>query len=288
METYLIHGHGCELQNIITVPKGINIIMYCHSKKLYMDECFEHFSWEITQNSYANLNKLIVAMKNNDIMKNEFCLYKQGDRIRNMLIFGDDENEFRSGIYQTPIIFNEITNKEISEIDMISDRKSIDQLSKITNCETEMMISSPKYIFAEQEKFTLPKLFEFIDGSEGDITLIMYQCRSGCNNKVFDNIGLDAGVKLRDISSARSGLGAGLGAGAITSSGSKIATATSDSVKAYKLKNKKDRTSNYYLNRLSDNELRKICNNNGLSCKDKSGKYLSRKNIISRLIKVMH
>ena len=109
---------------------------------------------------------------------------------------------------------------------------------------------------------------------------------------------LSTGIVLKDHNKHEFGFGrgAGLGAGAESKfegkSTKNVKSTTSRkekslNVKKYQLKNNKDRSNTYYLNRFDIKDLRTQANNSGISCKDIYGKYISKKGLISKLIRLI-
>ena len=101
---FFLNAHGEELEEFYEIPKGIRVIMFCYSKRLDVCPKFDRFNWEhilldpkATEN-YCNFLSTISKYKS---INDHFCIYEEGDTIRNLSIFTDEY--FREGLYRLPV-----------------------------------------------------------------------------------------------------------------------------------------------------------------------------------------
>lgn len=100
---YFVNAHGEELGSRFEIPKGVRVIMFCHTKTLHVCPKFDTFNWEHilldphTSNNYCNFLNTLVKYST---IRDHFCIYEENDTIRNIRLLPDDN--FRAGIFRLP------------------------------------------------------------------------------------------------------------------------------------------------------------------------------------------
>ena len=101
---YFVNAHGEELGTRLEIPKGVRVIMFCHTKTLQVCPLFDAFNWKhILLDPYASdnyCNFLSTLVKYSSI-RDHFCIYEEHDVIRNLRILPDDN--FRAGVFRLPV-----------------------------------------------------------------------------------------------------------------------------------------------------------------------------------------
>lgn len=102
---YFLNGHGEELEQEYEVPNGVRIIMFYYSGKiLNICNVFEKFNWSnilLNPNSFTDYYKFLSAISENKSINDYFCIYEEGDIIKNINLYSD--NNFREGIFKLPV-----------------------------------------------------------------------------------------------------------------------------------------------------------------------------------------
>jgi hypothetical protein len=102
---YFVNAHAEELDDSYTVPTGVRIIMFCYSGRvLCVGKKFDRNNWHnilLDPNTSSNYCSFLSRIAEYPTIRDHFCIYKQGDIIKNMK-FTDDQ-EFRSAIYRLPV-----------------------------------------------------------------------------------------------------------------------------------------------------------------------------------------
>lgn len=104
-QIYFLNGHGEELENEYEIPKGVRIIMFCYSGKI-LNVCnvFDKFKWSnilLNPSSTNDYCKFLSAISENKSVNDHFCVYEEGDQIKNINLYSD--YNFREGIFKLPV-----------------------------------------------------------------------------------------------------------------------------------------------------------------------------------------
>ena len=342
MESYIVHAHGCIHDKVIVIPNNINLIMFCYNKDLSMKCAFERFSWKFAQSRYDTLPQLITGLKQYSSTRDHFCLYRSGDVIRELEIYPEVDGVFRDGIYNMPIVFNEIDEiDDTGDLNLVSSTKSKRALKKVVSTSKYIDISSDHYLFSKDD----PKEYMLSDlmgdlrlGYSADkiITFVLFQCRSLCDGaKASIPDKLSTGIKLKNYnashesryrsagaaagSSESAGVAAGsagagtgsAGAGTGSAGAGSVGTGSAgsgsigsggrqnilrkDKYKAIPMETSKERYNkrNKFIkryqkihNRKTIPELRTKCNEQGLTCKNADGSFMTKNRMITKLARI--
>lgn len=191
---YAVNMHGFETHNILKIPKGIRVVMYCYSgEALYVCEKLDQFIWEnvlLNPDAVVNYHTFISALAGSPMFRDHFCVYNPGDTIPDIM-FGTDK-EFRDGIFRLPIkgaVYDGVDTLYVSDEsvfpDVISRNEDI-RIVKVSRKDTAKLISYKGYqniIFSDWKiPLKVSALSKIIDemkalGKEG--TILLLTCREG-------------------------------------------------------------------------------------------------------------
>lgn len=191
---YAVNMHGFETSNLIKIPKGIRVVMYCYSgEALYVCEKLDQFIWEnvlLNPDAVINYHTFISALAGHKMFRDHFCIYNSGDVIPDIM-FGIDE-EFRDGIFRLPVkgaVYDGAETLYVSDDSIFPDviRRNEDiRIVKVSRSETAKLISYKGYqniIFSDWKiPLKVSSLSKIIDelislGKEG--TILLLTCREG-------------------------------------------------------------------------------------------------------------
>ena len=149
---FFLNAHGEELEKLYEIPKGVRIIMFCYSKELQVCDKFDEYNWShilldpVASNNYCDFLKAISGYSS---IRDHFCVYDEGDVIRNLNIFSD--NEFREGLYRLPVkgyAYDEKTDTiVVSEGTLLSEVQKDKELSeKIGDKRRHVVVDSKRIV----------------------------------------------------------------------------------------------------------------------------------------------
>jgi hypothetical protein len=149
---FFLNAHGEELEKLYEIPKGVRIIMFCYSKELQVCDKFDEYNWSHilldpgASNNYCDFLKAISGYSS---IRDHFCVYDEGDVIRNLNIFSD--NEFREGLYRLPVkgyAYDEKTDTiVVSEGTLLSEVQKDKELSeKIGDKRRHVVVDSKRIV----------------------------------------------------------------------------------------------------------------------------------------------
>lgn len=184
-------GHGCELNEIITIPRGLKVIMFCQRAVLKMVSEFERFQWYVLSNCNGTYKNFISYLLNYSSTRDHFCLYESGAKIPNQSFSSSaqegDELEFRSGIFRLPVCTREFYDtSDIDQLQHLSNKKDIEVITEHHNISRYLQL---KTMFNNRATY-------FIGGNS---VLALFTCRCPCSSHVHRTSRITKGIRIRDI-----------------------------------------------------------------------------------------
>jgi hypothetical protein len=193
---YAVNLHGYETKEDFIIPENVRIIMFCYSgRKLNVCPRFDKFNWtKIFTNESAAYNycTFLANIAQYSSIRDHFCIYNPGDRIKNINFRPDDY--FRHGLFALPVhaaVYVREDNR-IYTTDSDSTGKTIisRSLSRYTSnvktdrekacstlrySENPAIILSPHIMNANQ----LSTIVNNLKFKHGGVTLLLLTCREG-------------------------------------------------------------------------------------------------------------
>lgn len=103
---WAVNTHGDEIEDVIKVPKGVRIIMFCYpGRKLDICPRFDRFNWEhifLNEDATFNYCTFLATLSQYSSLKKHFCIYDAGSKLKDLKLTSDEN--FRDGIYKLPVM----------------------------------------------------------------------------------------------------------------------------------------------------------------------------------------
>ena len=133
---FFLNAHGEELEQLYEIPKGVRLIMFCYSKTLHICDKFDEYNWShilLDPKASSNYCDFLKNISGYSSIRDHFCVYEEGDVIRNLNILTDDN--FREGLYRLPVrgyAYDESTDTVVlSDGTMFSDTTKDERLNEL-------------------------------------------------------------------------------------------------------------------------------------------------------------
>jgi len=202
---YAINMHGFEKDEILTIPKGIRIIMYCYSgEQLWVNTEFNQFIWEeilLNPSATKDYDSLLMTLYKHKMFRDHFCIYEEGDKVKNILFTTDPS--FRDGIFSLPVkasVYDGENTIYVSNHNIFPKtiRENIDVKRVVVNREkVSKYISYKGYqtLFFSRWKIplketSLKSLIEQAIALQKNCTFILFTCRESQNQEKDSRISL--------------------------------------------------------------------------------------------------